>query len=301
MFLRDNTLVFMYKEWLEKNRDLTETTLYSYVNSIETFLSESKDIYNLEDYNNFLIKRAIKGRGTYHYTSLKFFIKSLPDLERIEKIKLIDGLIKPKKPSTLLKERKYLSESVLLKVINSMKEERNKIVGLIQYLTGLRVGDVFRIKRGNIIPELYQDLPVLKIVVEGKGRKRAVVFIHDEISQQLIINFIIKNFCHIDYYFAKDLRRVKGDSKMAYNIRFIKGNYRKYLRDLNQALDKNGIDKEDFSTHDYRRCFARRVWTKFKDLQVLQDLLNHSNPATTMLYLRTSGLKMVDYQKQMQK
>ena len=74
----------------------------------------------------------------------------------------------------------------------------------------------------------------------------------------------------------------------------------KYYKDLKQAMYKLGIDSKSFATHDYRRCYARRVWTKYKDVHVLQELLNHQNPATTMRYLKQSGMQNIDYHKEMQ-
>ena len=63
---------------------------------------------------------------------------------------------------------------------------------------------------------------------------------------------------------------------------------------------KLGIDVTAFATHDFRRCYARRVWTRYKDVHVLQELLNHVNPATTMRYLKQSGMQNIDYHKEMQ-
>jgi len=79
-----------------------------------------------------------------------------------------------------------------------------------------------------------------------------------------------------------------------------KSNYLRYWKDLKYALNVNGIDKEDFATHDFRRCFARKVWEKEKDVYVLQSLLNHTDPKVTLRYLDQSGLKNIDYHKKMQ-
>jgi integrase len=58
-----------------------------------------------------------------------------------------------------------------------------------------------------------------------------------------------------------------------------------------------GVDMRMFATHDFRRCFARRVWEKWKDVNILQSVLNHADPKTTLRYLQQSGLRNVDYFK----
>ena len=77
-------------------------------------------------------------------------------------------------------------------------------------------------------------------------------------------------------------------------------NYQWYWADLKQALHKNKISREEFATHDLRRCFARRAWERYKDIYVLKGLLNHVDPKTTLRYLDQSGLKNIDYLREMQ-
>ena len=80
----------------------------------------------------------------------------------------------------------------------------------------------------------------------------------------------------------------------------IQMNYQWYWADLKQALHKNKISREEFATHDLRRCFARRAWERYKDIYVLKGLLNHVDPKTTLRYLDQSGLKNIDYLREMQ-
>jgi integrase len=132
----------------------------------------------------------------------------------------------------------------------------------------------------------------------GKGSKRNVVFIHDEIIQKLIVDYIIKNVTDTGYYFINQTRIITDFNYRKRKLQI--SNYKRYYKDLKQAMYKLGISSKDFATHDYRRCYARRVWTKYKDVQVLQELLNHENPATTMRYLKQSGMKNIDYHREMQ-
>jgi len=78
-------------------------------------------------------------------------------------------------------------------------------------------------------------------------------------------------------------------------------NYQWYWIDLKQALNSAGINRDDFATHDFRRCFARRNWDKFKDVLILQKALRHKDPKTTLRYLEQSGLDTIDIHYEMQK
>jgi integrase len=103
-----------------------------------------------------------------------------------------------------------------------------------------------------------------------------------------------------DYYFIElgAMNKRHGNLNNAY--RMYKMNYIWYWRDLKQALGVANVDTTLFATHDFRRCFARRAWEKYKDIHILQSLLNHQRAGTTLRYLNQSGLKNIDYHKDMQ-
>lgn len=287
---------YFFEEWLREKRNLADSTMSYYVSVITNFLYKYNEV-SLNNINEYIIDHAIRNRQSAVYSILKAFVQyKFKDVG--ERNQIIENMIRPPIRHSAKQERAYLSEDEIVKVINNLKKPKHKIVGLIQDLTGVRAGDVMRIRRGNIIPEIYDGENVLKIVIYGKGDKRNVVYVHDTIGQELIINYIIKNRHSDDYYFMEFNERNK-DKKFRDNSVF-HSNYVSYYRDLKQSLARAGFEHKSFATHDYRRCYARRVWDKFKDLHVLQELLNHENPATTMRYLKHSGLKNIEYHKQMQ-
>lgn len=297
MLFENNYYIFLFEEYLREKRNLSESSIYRYRLIVERFLIEHSDILSVDEYNKFIINHAIKKRSVYAYSVLKAFIDCVaPDANTRARLK--ENLIVPENPKNIKHERKYLDEKELVEVINQMKSTRNKVIALIQHMTGVRAGDVLRIPRGNIIPEIYEGNNVLKLVIEGKGEKRNVIYVHDDLAQQIIIDYVIHNVNNTGYYFIEDKSR-SSDSSF-YTRRLFDTNYQRYNRDLKEALYKCGHDINDFSTHDYRRCYARRVWTRYKDISVLQKLLHHSNPATTMRYLNQSGLQNIDYHKEMQ-
>ena len=299
MFLKDSFIISEYIEWLITKKQLKPSSLRVYRIVCVVFISENYDrLDDINAYNDYIIKKGIKQRSPHVHAMLKSFIQFYIQ-DAGKRHTMIENLITPEFFDGPLTEKKYLSEDQIINVINSLQKPKFKIVSLIQNITGARAGDVLSIKRGNIIPELYEGKNVLKIVIDGKGNKRNVVYIHDPLIQTLIMDYIIKHIENIDFYFLNKYTNwyhsVHGKEAM-----LIKNNYKAYMRDLDRALKLNGLSSKEFGTHDYRRCFARRVWSKYKDLVILQDLLNHQNPATTIRYLKQSGLKNIDYHKEMQ-
>jgi integrase len=67
-------------------------------------------------------------------------------------------------------------------------------------------------------------------------------------------------------------------------------NYTNYIRDLKTAMNKKGIPLKDFTPHSFRKCYARTIWDKTKDIQLLKKQLNHERVETTLRYLEHDGL-----------
>ncbi len=289
----------LYSDYLKEKRMIAESTIEVYTATISMFLTTNPDLVSIDDYNNFIIKMAIKKRCYHAYYAIKSFIEYKIEDSAL-RVKILEAIIKPEMRKDIQQERRYLSEEDILSVINSLQNEKHKIIALIQTLTGVRVGDILRLKRDNIMPEIYKNTPVLRLNITGKGRKRNVVYIHDEVAQEIILNYITNNYNYNDYYFITlgIWKGRKGD--ISNEFKLARMNYIWFWMDLKEALEKNLIKREDFATHDFRRCFARRAWESWKDIQVLQNLLNHAEPTTTMRYLQQSGLKNIDYSREMQ-
>lgn len=294
-----------YKEFLEK-KQLKESSINTYIGVIRTFFIETSnlDIENIDTYNNFLVKYTIKKRCGYYYNIIRSYIDWKFSDDGKKKEELLKGLIKPTKRLDYKVERRYLEEDKLIEVVNNMQEMKHRIVSLVQMLTGVRAGDIMKLKEGSFFMEEYEHKPVLKMTILGKGNRRNVVFIHDEIAQQVIINYFATNVGERGYLFLTD-SKYKGHKHLTGgeirdDYKFYKMNYIWYHQDLKQALNKSHIDKTMFATHDFRRCFARRTWEKWKDINVLQSLLNHADPSTSLRYLEQSGLKNIDLQKEIQ-
>lgn len=290
----------LFGQWLEEKRRIAKSTSYCYVHSLRRFLASNPDIENLEDYNNFIVTTCIKKRCIHYFSVMRAYIEFKITDSNL-RTRLIEGLVKPKERHDWLRERKHLDEDTIFEVINNLEFKKHRIIALIQSLTGVRAGDLYRLRRGQIVSETYQGNPVLRLNIVGKRQKRNVVFIHDEIAQQIILDYINNVINFDDYYFIEITSFIKKRMDTSNEFKLINLNYLRYWIDLKKALQTVGVAREDFATHDFRRCFARRCWEKYKDVYVLQSVLNHNDPKVTLRYLHQSGLKNIDYHYEMQK
>lgn len=293
-----NMDVSFFKEHLEEKLNLKESTIFQYTQVLSRFLVTNPDIENIESYNNFIIKYAIKKRNWQYYTVLKTYIDWKISDSNL-KHRLIEQLIVPPKTKNIIRERRYLTEEKILEVINYLDTKKHKVVALIQTFTGVRAGDILKLKKGGIIAEEYKNKNILRLNIIGKGDKRNIVPIYDKVLQGIILDYILNNNGANEYYFlnfGKFTNRPGGHT--AYSL--YRMNYIWYWEDLNRALQTAGVEKKDFATHDFRRCFARRAWEKLNDIEELRRILNHSSVDTTMRYLSQSGLSSMDLHYKLQ-
>ena len=141
------TDVSLFEIWLRNTRALAESSIYTYVKSLEKFLSGSPDLELLDDYNNFLVKMTRKKRCSHFYSVIKSFIEFKITDSNLRQ-RLIPNLMKPEIRTDFVRERRHLDEGTILEVLNYMERKKHTILALIQNITGARIGDVLRLKEG---------------------------------------------------------------------------------------------------------------------------------------------------------
>jgi len=310
----------LFAEYL-KSKDMAENTISNYLGILNTFLSTSPDIDNHEPYMDYLISTAIKKRcvqnvyALINYVKFKFGDDKQTATRIIEVIK--ERKIRQKDPIKYANKQPLTNEE-LTRVIEAMKQEKHKIMCYVMYETGLRIGDVFRIRKGSIFWEQIKGRNALKINAQTKGSKERVVWILNEVVAKIVFDFVMVTDYGTDYIFTFDRNKNKEYLKHKLSIAsksldrgktarmggistigdtefwIRKNNYLMFLKDLKSAMIKCNIDRERFSTHSFRRMYARRVWDTFRDIYLLKELLGHSDINTSARYLRTDGQMVID-------
>ena len=295
----DNAL---FEDYLKNDPKLSPNTVYLYRTMANAFMLTNPNLLNINDYNDYITKVSFKKRSYSTYYALKRYIefKFEGKDNRPTKTALLSQLLKPRMPKGIKRERAHLDDETILKIISNMKVFKHRVIALIQKATGVRAGDVLRLPEGHIFLEKDSDgVEQLSIRIIGKGNKRHVVTIFNQDIKQVILNYTEgKPFNIIDgYYF---LERQKGKNVSSEETLIYRNNYDKYHIDLKRAMNGVGVEKSKFSTHGFRHSFATKVWEKYKDLIVLQRVMNHEDPRTTIRYLAQSGLDNKEVYKEIQ-
>lgn len=284
---------------LEPGIDMTEFKVYldscplspktkeNYLQILKRFYKLYDKITN-ENLNDFFIKFVHKKRCyDYFYGMKKFIIFRYPPTEQKE---LLKGLY-PGRLKTIKIHRLYLSVEQRKQLLLNIEEPRHQIIALMQYLTGGRIGDVLKIKRGWITKVENQ----LIIHMICKGDKTRKVYITNKDYVNIIWTWLQDNIYDSGYCFM-DIKKSKNGVILGktdeYNM--VRHNYYYYWVDLKEALHSIGIDYKLYATHDWRRCFANDVYSSTKDLLQLQSLLGHDVCSTTARYISNTGLVAKD-------
>jgi integrase len=293
---------FQYRMYLDAETNISSSTASQYCFAVGAYLKETKpsEVNDANSYNTFIIKHCMKKRSVSYYYALKNYIKwkykgeeKKTLLEKLQIPKFFDD-IKPER------ERRSLTETQRIEIINDMENRKHRVVAFIQNTTGVRSGDVFRLAKplGIIDEQDEKGNLYLKLNIVGKGGKRNPVPIYDPIIAQMIFDYISSSFCVDPYYFLTKEYEKAGDGRMESLFR---RNYQNYRKDLKQACKKHGYASNEFDTHDFRRGWGRDAYLRFdKDPHILQLLLRHKDPKTTFRYLRHSGLDVDDMHREMQ-
>lgn len=142
--------------------------------------------------------------------------------------------------------------------------ERDVLIFLIGINTGLRVGDLIKLKVGHV--RNTDDF----FIIEGKSNKRRKVSIGMLKNE---INNFTKNKEDGEYLFKSQ----KGDNHLS-------------TTQVYRILESAGrfLGRDDIGTHTMRKTFGYHHYKNFKDVAILQEIFNHSSPSITKGYIGIS-------------
>ena len=285
-----NSYIEAYLDHMVGYRGLSDATVKTYVQDLETFMNflemtEVGDLRNVDrrTVRGFLVFLADKN---YQRSSISRKLSVLRGFYRwlvTEGVLSVDPV--PRR-STMKKEVKlprFLTNEEVVRLIDSPKSGtysetlRNRDVSLLEliYASGLRVSEVHGLDIGDV------DFHSKTVKVIGKGDKERLTLLGAPAKSTLqrYINVDrpkIKNFDKSDSLFLS-----KQGSRLS--IRSIQNLVKKYAR-------LAGLGNE-VHTHTLRHSFATHLINGGADLRVVQDLLGHSSPSTTQIYTHVTGVE----------
>ena len=138
--------------------------------------------------------------------------------------------------------------------------ERDYILFLIGINTGLRVGDILKLKVADVKKKKFI------LIYEGKTKKKRevnLINIYDELHEYIST---------VDSEWLFPSR--KGDKAISPTQAY---------RQLNKAAEM--VDIESVGLHTLRKTFGYWFYKQTKDIAKLQSILNHDKPDVTLLYI----------------
>lgn len=166
----------------------------------------------------------------------------------------------------------------LLNAPNMKKKDgiRDKAMLETMYASGLRVSELLSLEKGRV------DLEKGIVTIFGKGAKQRSVPLGEFAS----------------FYIKKYLKEVRKDnpgnkSKYLFLSKYGKPLSRVYFfKQIKKYAEQVGI-KENISPHTLRHCFATHLLENGAELKAVQEMLGHTNIATTQIYTHVSSKRIL--------
>jgi len=176
--------------------------------------------------------------------------------------------------SLTLKQLKHLFDTI----------DRDTCIGIrdyavyaLMYLAGLRVGEVFDLDMDSI------DLKNKKLLVIGKGGKRRILHLCDELFQVISEYLAVRS-----YFYNSDKTNALFVSKKGNRlaIRTMEDNFKKLVRKAGLSVRFN------VTCHTLRHTFASHLNDKGVEMLVIQSLMGHATSRSTEPYIHPSHEKI---------
>ncbi len=254
-----------------KIRNYSPKTLRSYLHCLKEYLfykGEDLHVYDEENIKNFLVlleRKGVSGQTLNLYlNAVKFYYRNVIRSEsRIE--------IRCAKKNKHLPV--VLSRSDIVKIIDSISNQKHRIMIALAYGAGLRVSEAVSLRVGDI------DLSELTIhIKQAKGRKDRLTVLPAKLIKD--ISVLVNGKQAGDFLFSSE-RGGCLSSRSAQKI-------------FDRALHKAGISKKA-TFHSLRHSFATHLLENGVDIRYVQELLGHNSIRTTQMYTRITnpGLKSI--------
>ncbi|OYT28974.1 MAG: hypothetical protein B6U95_03065 [Thermofilum sp. ex4484_82] len=204
------------------------------------------------------LKKEHNYRNTTLYRKLaclKTFYRFLVDNGYVDE-NVVDKVDRPKLPKRL---PTALTREEVEKLLEAAEKDRDKLIVMALYSTGVRVSELCNLKWDDI------DLNSGEVRVRGKGNKERIVLMDAETLNLL-----------------KKYREKNNSSEKVFPV-----SPRTVQRIIKKLAEKAGIRKK-CTPHTLRHSLATHLLERGVDIRIIQELLGHSSLSTTQIYTHVS-------------
>ena len=247
-----------------KIRGFSKKTLKAYVFHNKRFLEFcNKNVEDIkeQDVKDFMVHLLDKSQKPSSISLAMSALRFLYD-EMLGK-----GLfVKIKMPKLEKKLPTVLSKDEIRKMLDATKNAKHRLLIAFLYSSGLRVSECVSIKIDDL--DLNDKMGIVRA---GKGKKDRNIILSESLIKSL------KGF----------LEARNDENPYVFNIKDRPISVRQAQRIVNDSAKKAEIKKRVFC-HALRSSFATHLLEAGTDIRVIQELLGHSNLATTQIYTKVS-------------
>lgn len=204
---------------------------------------------------------ALAERQDYKPRTLHRMISTLSSFYRylyVQGVVVADPMIGVERPRIKNQELKYLKHSQVVRLIDTIVSERDRLIVRLIYATGVRVSEFCAINVEDV------DFEEQTIRVRGKGDKIRTVFIDEETLEE--ISRFIGNTIEGPLFVGQQGNHISPRT----------------VQHLFKQYAPSGV-----TPHKIRHSYASELYRRSKNLRVVQENLGHSSIKTTEIYLHT--------------
>jgi len=261
----DSNKLIQHVEEELKVRNYSKRTVKSYVFCLRkyfSFLKENSLRSSNKNARNFLLGLYNKGNA---FQTVNTYLNAIRFLYREVLKKPIKLKIKTAKKSKKLPI--VLSKNEIQMILDSIVNNKHKLMISLGYGSGLRVSEVINLK--------VHDISLKELVIhvkDAKGKKDRITVIPNKLRQVLS-----------GYTYEKDV-----DSYLFENPRGGKLTTHTAQKVFSQALKKAKVNKPA-TFHSLRHSFATHLLENGVDVRYVQELLGHKSIQTTQIYTKVTN------------
>ena len=277
----DTQILAEYLEYLELERGLAKNTIDAYRRDLLMFLDFCKhpDFDNItrmsinsyirflreEDYSPTSVIRKI--------ASIRGFFKWLCANEMCK----IDPTITIERPKLPQRLPKVMTITEIEEILKANLTNLQRVIVELLYGCGLRVSELVNLKTNSF------DLSAKYLTTIGKGSKERIVPLGSKAINALKMYLVERDF--LIKKFRLDTKNLLISETGRYLTR---QDIYNFIHEQGKKIHKN------ISPHTLRHTYATHLLENGADLRVVQELLGHSDVATTQLYTHISKKRLKD-------
>ena len=280
----------LYRQYLLVEKGLSTNTVASYEDDLNSFFAFYKSIENekkevddllssdLQSYLNHelsegrhastALRRLSSIRGFYAFLSKEgYYHGEMPDIDPPKMEQRLPNCLSVEEVDLLLDAPNMESPSGI----------RDKAMLELMYASGLRVSELVSLEKKNV--NLQKGI----VTIFGKGAKERKVPMGD-FALEYVVKYI--NEVRDQFHGSK--------SKYLFLNRSGKPISRIYFfKQVKKYAEQVGIDPTTISPHTLRHCFATHMLEGGAQLRMVQEMLGHTNIATTQIYTHISTKRIM--------